>query len=428
MNRRKIVRVSEVIEEINRFNAVDIISLFTEVRFISNSYQTLCPVHNDTKLGSFFIKDKYFKCFACGATGTAVDFVKIKYNTTFTTAVDIIAKKLNIIPEDYKVWADRRDGYRQRSNRNIIRKVKVKKKVKRREYEEVGNPEELNYMYNIFLNQLKLDREDLRHLLLERRLTRQDILETKYRSLNGELVIDEVISKLKEEGKTEKEIINLFKKTPGFYYDKVDNRWKHVVRKSIIIPIRDINRNIVALQMRVKHKTPNKYRWFSSSFAFKGNKDKFFGNKPDNTIDFITKDNKKLTNIEELFITEGNFKAKAILNTTNKKNTACISIQGVNNRHGLTKLIKSIKNFNRINIMLDADFQINKAVKQQLIKMTKEIETITDKPVVIWTWEYTNNTKGIDDLIFNKDIFTPELMGKYLYKYNIKENKKNPHL
>lgn len=74
----------------------DVVSKFVKLKKESGGFVGLCPFHNE-KTPSFHTKSKgnFFKCFGCGKSGSAIDFVMLKNNLSFVDSVLEVAKIVN---------------------------------------------------------------------------------------------------------------------------------------------------------------------------------------------------------------------------------------------------------------------------------------------------------------------------------------------
>jgi DNA primase len=71
-------------------SSVSMEDVLTHYGFHPSRYGRIpCPLHNG-KDKNFSYKQKSFKCFVCGKSGTAIDFVMNLFNITFTQAVERI--------------------------------------------------------------------------------------------------------------------------------------------------------------------------------------------------------------------------------------------------------------------------------------------------------------------------------------------------
>ena len=74
----------------------DVVSKFVKLKKESGGFVGLCPFHNE-KTPSFHTKSKgnFYKCFGCGKSGSAIDFVMLKNNLSFVDSVLEVAKIVN---------------------------------------------------------------------------------------------------------------------------------------------------------------------------------------------------------------------------------------------------------------------------------------------------------------------------------------------
>ncbi|MDJ1645757.1 DNA primase [Mycoplasma sp. M5725] len=94
---------------------VEVISDYLTLDKKGNSYKAICPFHEDTS-PSFSIEPKkqIYKCFACGAGGDVVKFVKEIENISYEKALAKLAQRVNIIYEENT----KEKTYVQRANYN----------------------------------------------------------------------------------------------------------------------------------------------------------------------------------------------------------------------------------------------------------------------------------------------------------------------
>lgn len=96
---------TETIERIKDVLISDVIGHFIKLTKKSSDYLGLCPFHNE-KSPSFTVSNKRgvngrFKCFGCGKSGDAIEFVMQHENKTFFEACEVIAQ-LGNIPLEYE--------------------------------------------------------------------------------------------------------------------------------------------------------------------------------------------------------------------------------------------------------------------------------------------------------------------------------------
>ncbi|MCO6429543.1 MAG: DNA primase [Deltaproteobacteria bacterium] len=86
------------IEEIkDRANLVELIGESVQLRRQGSSYTGLCPFHQE-KTPSFHIRDagKFYHCFGCGASGTAISYVMETKGLSFPEAIEELASRFGI--------------------------------------------------------------------------------------------------------------------------------------------------------------------------------------------------------------------------------------------------------------------------------------------------------------------------------------------
>ena len=99
---------------------VEVISNAIQLKKTGANYKACCPFHGE-KTPSFVVSpDKQiFKCFGCGASGDAIEFVKKYYNLDFIEAIEKIAKDKGFTLEK-TAYDDSRDVY-YRANKDAAR-------------------------------------------------------------------------------------------------------------------------------------------------------------------------------------------------------------------------------------------------------------------------------------------------------------------
>ncbi len=86
------------VEEIkSRIDIVDLINEYLNLKKAGRNYKALCPFH-DEKTPSFMVSPELqiFKCFGCGASGDAIEFLKLYENIEFWDALEILAKRAGV--------------------------------------------------------------------------------------------------------------------------------------------------------------------------------------------------------------------------------------------------------------------------------------------------------------------------------------------
>ena len=88
-----------IIEKIRAISSiVDVTQDFLDLKKNGSDYDSLCPFHDDRHFGNFKISARYniYKCFSCGETGDAIDFLMKKEGMTFMEAIRWLGAKYSI--------------------------------------------------------------------------------------------------------------------------------------------------------------------------------------------------------------------------------------------------------------------------------------------------------------------------------------------
>ncbi len=86
------------VEEIkSRIDIVALIDEYLNLKKAGRNYKALCPFH-DEKTPSFMVSPEMqiFKCFGCGKSGDAIEFLKLYENIEFWDALEILAKRAGV--------------------------------------------------------------------------------------------------------------------------------------------------------------------------------------------------------------------------------------------------------------------------------------------------------------------------------------------
>ncbi len=115
---------------LKQIDIVEIVSHYTKLQKRGRNYTCLCPFHDDKKLGNFYVSQEkqFFKCFSCGTSGNAINFVQKRENITYIEALKKVCEiagineprlqskqKSNISPllqETYKCLTDIAEYYK----------------------------------------------------------------------------------------------------------------------------------------------------------------------------------------------------------------------------------------------------------------------------------------------------------------------------
>lgn len=85
-----------------RTDIVSLIERYIPLKKTGNSYQCLCPFHNDSKPSMHVIPHKqFYYCFSCGASGNAVTFLMEYEHLSFLDCIDSLASDAGIdVPKE----------------------------------------------------------------------------------------------------------------------------------------------------------------------------------------------------------------------------------------------------------------------------------------------------------------------------------------
>ena len=413
----------DIFEMVRELDIVEIIERYIDIENKQgDEYNALCPFHPDKRLGNFKINSKkgIFKCFSCGVGGDAIEFVSLYKNISRLEAASEIAYYKGLISIfDYNEYINNNKltQHKIRKGKSDVKKYKNRNlKYILGEIEFKASDEELDRAYNIFLDDLKLNEKHREYLVDIRDIPINIIEKRKYKTYPTHNEMKSIFNKIyREHG----DLNSIFRGVPGFFKQKVNNKWewRAVYNEGIIIPIRNARGQIIALQIRVDREKNSgvRYNWFSSSQHIYTNNARY-GVSSGVPLDVIYPE-KRPNNI--LFITEGRFKSEAI---ASKIGSVCISVQGIGNWTGIEREIyvaedylkqryKGYMGFTRIYIAFDMDIYENLHKYKQLEEMSDSIQSeFPTKEIYCIQWE--SKFKGIDDLILNNKQSRPEDYGK----------------
>ena len=259
------------------------------------------------------------------------------------------------------------------------------------------------YTIRFRVNKIVLDTcvllEADKNRLLQRGLTEAEIKRLGYKSYPDSNTIKKIIKTLDEEGLSPKGV-------PGFYMN--NDRYVMPRDEGILIPVRSINGNIIAFQIRHNkcQKGERKYTWLSTNPEKVTNgKQKYpMGTKSETFVHFNFNGAR---NAKSFFITEGPIKADIL---ALKKHVNVIAVPGVNSYKKLTQSLEYIKkhyNFSFVHELFDMDKLINLNVQRGIDKI-KDLCVLQGYQWVDSHWDYKiednnyvwkGNYKGIDDWI-----------------------------
>ena len=214
------VSYQQAIEKIKEsLDIVDVISKYVVLKKAGRNFQGLCPFHNE-KTPSFVVTpDKQiFKCFGCGEGGDVFTFLMKINNQSFNEVIEEQALNLGIeLPKFNKKNAMENKAFRER----LYDAMELASKFFKNNLE--SNAKALEYLEKRGINEIAISKFSLG-------LAPKGNFELKNYLTNLGFSVDELIK------------AGLVYEKDGVYYDRFKNR--------IIIPIKNINSNIIAFGAR----------------------------------------------------------------------------------------------------------------------------------------------------------------------------------
>lgn len=214
------VSYQQAIEKIKEsLDIVDVISKYVVLKKAGRNFQGLCPFHNE-KTPSFVVTpDKQiFKCFGCGEGGDVFTFLMKINNQSFNEVIEEQALNLGIeLPKFNKKNAIENKAFRER----LYDAMELASKFFKNNLE--SNTKALEYLEKRGINEIAISKFSLG-------LAPKGNFELKNYLTNLGFSVDELIK------------AGLVYEKDGVYYDRFKNR--------IIIPIKNINSNIIAFGAR----------------------------------------------------------------------------------------------------------------------------------------------------------------------------------
>jgi hypothetical protein len=176
----------------------------------------------------------------------------------------------------------------------------------------------------------------------------------------------------------------------GFYKD--EQGWCiNMTFPAFYVPYRDVDGNIVGLQLRCDDDRKQKYMWFSS-----GGRDE--GTSSGAPFHFVNPDRVRETN--EVYLTEGALKAD-IIGGTGVGLIAMAGVSVVKPKNVSKAIYDNFPDISRIFIAFDTDWKTNPNVKSALLRLCEELQdSVVDVQVAVWD---ESLGKGLDDVLINQD-------------------------
>ncbi|MEZ0535945.1 DUF3854 domain-containing protein [Caldicellulosiruptoraceae bacterium PP1] len=326
-----------------------------------NELNCLCPFCDSTnkREGHLYINihKNTFICHKCGEKGNALQLYAL---LTFQDT-----------KEAYKELT--KDNFSISEVKNIYKSAITKEKA-------IATDEQRDKVYSELLNMLTL-KDRHKQDLLKRGLSNIVVKNNQYKSFDlSKTERIEVCKKLLEKG------LNL-EGIPGFFKHKTTGEWDFISYKGYAIPVKNLQGQIVGLQVRMEEGQDSKYRWFSSSSAGE------YGTSAESRLHISG-----ILGIysDEIYITEGALKADVASYLSGK---TFIGLAGVSSNHyELIKVLQKLKP-KKVYLTFDMDLYSKKEVKENIMKIANLLKNVNvNFKILKWDRRY----KGIDDYLLSR--------------------------
>jgi len=392
-------KMSMIIAAVKNLNIVDVLSHYG-TRFHRSGgsrYVSLCPFHMDNHVGSFSVDAKKNSCwcYACNAGGDIINSAMHLFDMEWQEAVLQVAMDEELIDEDtYNELSEIEYVCKKTNNSNVrTMLLPVTKQT----------PETLKMwtdIYSYMAKEWKLIPEHERQLRDERQLADNRIKKDYFtmRTSDPKATVA-LILKIKKQFP---EYADKLHTVPGFFEMLMSNGFwddSALQYSGIGMLLRDVDDNIVAVQVRMDKKDENglRYKYFSKEFI--PTKYVRGGGSCGTPIDVVFPD--KITERTNICITEGRFKAEILA----KQGLIALSVQGVNNYAGIIEMLMDVerkigRKLKTLHVFYDADLIHNIQVYKAGIALASYVtEFRPDITVAFAIWPEIYG-KGIDDMIF----------------------------
>ncbi len=231
----------------HRNNIVETIGRYVDLKRAGSNMLGLCPFHSE-RTPSFTVFQDNFHCFGCGAGGDVITFTMRIENLDYRGAIELLAQRAGIqIPQE--------NGYIPQKKEILSRErgLQMNKLAARHFYENLMHDPEAQAARDYILSR-KIDGATMRRFGLG----------------FAKNSFDDLLKYLQSQGFTKEEIKECFLcgiSQKGNYFD--------IFRNRIMIPIIDLQGNIVAFGGRVMDDSKPKYLNSSDTPVFKKSKHLF---------------------------------------------------------------------------------------------------------------------------------------------------------
>jgi hypothetical protein len=231
-------------------------------------------------------------------------------------------------------------------------------------------PDRLDKAYCALLSELSLSDVHRKSLRL-RGLTNAEIESLLYKTLLA-IGRSQLVTRLQAKG------VRLAR-VPGFYLEA--GKWQLLYPAGLAIPVRDIKRRIVGIQIRCDKAEGGKYRWLSSR-GFNA------GCSPGAPVHVAG----PVTACKEVWVTEGPIKADIVALQLGR---TVLAVAGVGNWPGVIPIIRELKP-ERVIIAFDMDKNSNAAVRLHSEALTA---CLIKRGIRTFEADWNTHFKGLDDLL-----------------------------
>ncbi len=242
----------------HRNNIVETIGRYVDLKRAGSNMLGLCPFHSE-RTPSFTVFQDNFHCFGCGAGGDVITFTMRMENLDYRGAIELLAQRAGIqIPQD-------NNNFSQPAKKEILtreRGLLMNKLAARHFYENLMHDPQAQVARD-YITSRKIDGATMRRFGLG----------------FAKNSFDDLLKYLLSQGFTKEEIKECFLcgiSQKGNYFD--------IFRNRIMIPIIDLNGNIVAFGGRVMDDSKPKYLNSSDTPVFKKSKHLFAMNYAKNAV------------------------------------------------------------------------------------------------------------------------------------------------
>ena len=404
-----------------------------------------CPFHSETTVGAFSIHKakNFFKCFSCETAGNPINFVEKYCGLGYFEAGIKLALDSGImtLSEHSDLFGKKEPPKSTINNKEQFELTQFNNELEEKELKRLQSKDVIHRVYSKFISLCGLDNNHEKHLLNERQLTHDEIINGKFFTIQSpKEIIDDLVKYVNDNNLS-------LNGVPGFYQRKYYSKWVWNYTffpkkdKPIAIPVFDEEKNITGIQYRIEEKTKDgvekKYVWFSSTKYLYEEEKSRYGMGVQIPIGHIQSDNPQ----HSVFITEGTFKGLCLSKHTRMSG---LILSGVGLQKNVVQELRTCidrvqekgQKVKTIFIAFDSDFKRNFSVychlKSLYLTLEKEFNNID---IIIMDWEESNG-KGIDDLIINNKIKSVkrvnpneliEIVNNHIYmlpnQQNLKANK-----